>query len=273
MNTVDLNNEIKRLSNLKQHKGKSHSWIEQQAKINLQKKQIDIASRFESDSDKRIGKQLFEDYIRNYDFDNFSDLNTLADLVFEEVLKSNLQDQINKLNTNKQYPSDKLVKSLHEVEERVLHLKRTLGIDKESEAKDDLTKLQQLEKRFSIYVPFHRNEFSTVCASCGTMLLLRRRCGDKDWKNLKHPFFSGRFYYNRRGMELVKKGIWTKEQYAWVFYTSVDYVNWCIEHENDIIEIDGVQQSEIENFIKNNPYLKETTVPSKILKENKIQEK
>jgi len=43
---------------------------------------------------------------------------------------------------------------------------------------------------------------------------------------LAHPFFSGRFYYNRRGMELVKAGIWSKEQYAFVFQTSVKYVDW-----------------------------------------------
>ena len=101
MNNTDLQNEVRRLSNLKQHKDKSLVWIEKQAKINLQKKQIDITSRFSSSDDKRLGKKLFEDYIRNYDFDNFSDLNTLADLVFEEILKKNLQDQINKLNMQK----------------------------------------------------------------------------------------------------------------------------------------------------------------------------
>ena len=46
MNNTDLQNEVRRLSNLKQHKDKSLVWIEKQAKINLQKKQIDITSRF-----------------------------------------------------------------------------------------------------------------------------------------------------------------------------------------------------------------------------------
>ena len=194
-------------------------------------------------------------------------MNTLADLVFEEILKKNLQDQINKLNNEKKYPSDKLVKSLHDVEERVLKLKNGLGINKSQET-SDLTALQMLEKRFELYIPFHRNEFTTVCGHCGQLLLLRKRV--KDFDCLKHPFFSGRFYYNARGIELVKKGIWTKEQYAYAFYTSVDYVDWCIKHENDIIQIDGVEREKIEEFINNNPNLKKSQIPDNIINKTSI---
>lgn len=269
MSDADLKREIKRLSNLKQNKKRSISEIEKQAFINLQRRTVDIKSRFESSADKEMGKRLFDDYLDHYEFGNFSLLNTLADLIFEEVLKWNLQKQINTLNKEGKYPPDKLVKSLHEVEERVLKLKSSLGIDKQ-EQDSDLTKLEKLEKRFDLYIPFHRNEFTTCCGECGNLLLLRRRCGNEGWESLVHPMFSGRFWYNRRGVELVKSGAWTKEQYAWVFHTSVDYVNWCIDHENDIINIEGVEKDKVEQFINNNPFLKDVTVPSKILnKEDK----
>lgn len=120
------------------------------------------------------------------------------------------------------------------------------------------------------YIAFNRNEFTLyspiICQKCGEKdvqpILLRRRV--KDFDVLKHPFFSGRFYYNRKGMALVKTGIWTKEQYAWVFETSVKYVDWCLEHENDIIELSDVDQQEINDFINSKEYLKEQKIPENL---------
>lgn len=260
----ELKKEIKRVRGLKQNKGKSDAFLEQQAKINLWRRQINIESKFVTEKDKQYAKQLFDDYLTNYDFDSLSDLNTLADLVCEEVLKKNLQLKLSEFQEKNQVPNDRTISSLHNVEERVLKLKDALNLATSKE-KDDLTALQELEKKFSIYISHNRNEFTTSCAKCGEMLLLRRRV--KDFKCLKHPFFSGRFYYNRRGMELVKAGIWTKEQYAWAFHTSVDYVNWCLKNENKIVEIEEVDKDSIENFINKKYYLKKEKIPEKISKD------
>ena len=258
----DIRKEIIRLSNLRQNKGKEKSFIERKARISIQKKTINIENRFVTLEDKSLASKLFDDYINSYDFETFTDLNTLADLIVEEVLKFNLQKDIAEMRVKKQYPSDRLISSLHSIENRVLELKERLNIEK-SKKEDPLNVFQHMLKRFDRYIPFNRNEFTTVCSDCGTPLLLRRRC--KDFENLKHPFFSGRFYYNPRGIALVKEGIWTKEQYAWTFYTSPRYVDWVLKHEHDIIEIDGIKQEEIEDFINTNPYLKNAVVPSKIL--------
>jgi len=261
---LNLNNEIKRVANLKQNKGKSKAFIEHQAQINIWRRQIDIESKFVQEDDKIFAKKLFDDYLTNYDFNSLSDLNTLADLVCEEVLKTNLQRKISEMRSNDQIPNDKKITSLHNVEERVLKLKEILNLNKTKE-QDDLSALQDLEKKFNLYIPFNRNEFSTSCAKCGTMLLLRRRV--KDFECLKHPFFSGRFYYNRRGMELIKAKIWTKEQYAWAFHTSVDYVNWCLKNEDKIIDIEGEDEDSINNFINSKPYLKKQKIPKNIKKD------
>ena len=132
-----------------------------------------------------------------------------------------------------------------------------------------------MDKKFKVYIPFHRNEFTfwspINCKQCGSKdvesVLMRRRV--KDFDALKHPMFSGRFYFNRRGMELVKAGVWTKEQYAWVFFTSVRYVDWCLENEHKIVEINTVEQSEIDEFINNHPHLKKEKIPDNILKKDK----
>lgn len=266
MSSGDLNKEIKRVSNLIQYKNASKATIEKIANLNIWKRQIDIESKFISKEDKELAKKLFDDYLNNYEFDSFSDINTLADLIFEEVLKFNLQNQINKIasdESNKFIP-EKTISSLHDVEERVLKFKDKLGINKQDENKDDLTALQMLEKRFDKYIEFNRNEFTFVCPDCGQPTLIRRRCNKENFDIFKHPFFCGRFYYNSRGMSLVKAKIWTKEQYAWVFHTHPDYVEWCLKHEIEIPDVEDFSKEEIEEFISKNPFLRKDKIPENL---------
>lgn len=266
MASGDLNKEIKRISQLTQYKNASKATVEKVANINIWKRQIKIGDKFDKECDKKLAEKLFGDYLDNYEFDSFSDLNTLADLIFEEVLKFTLQTQINKTmsdETNKYIP-EKSISSLHDVEEKVLKLKDMLGINKKDDQKDDLTALQMLQKRFDKYIEFNRNEFTMICGTCGSPTLLRRRV--KDFDVLKHPFFCGRFYYNSRGMSLVKAGIWDKYQYAWVFHTHPDYVDWCIKHEGEIPDVENFTEEEIKEFISKNPYLRKDKIPENILK-------
>lgn len=267
----DIDKEIKRLSNLKNYKDKSRAFIEKQAKINVKKRRIDIGSKFSNTEDKKIAKKLFDDYLDNYDIDDFSDLNVLADLIFEEVLKYNAEKQVDELRKNKHKLSDTAISNLHCIQDRILKLRNQLNLGKIDKEEDDLTALQSLKKRFEKYIPFNRNEFTSICSNCQTPLLFRRKV--KDFENLKHPFFSGRFYYNPRGIALVKEGIWTKEQYAYVFYTSPDYVDWCIEHEGDIVKIDGINPDEIKDFIDKNPYLKKNSNSFRNFKEQKFEKR
>jgi len=263
----ELNKEIKRVSNLIQNKNANLANIELQARMNIWKRQIDIKARFISDDDKKLAQKLFDDYLANYEFDSFSDLNTLADLIFEEVLKQNLQNQISKMASDEtnRFISEKQIKSLHDVETRVLELKTRLNIIQDDEKQNDLSALEQLDKRMNRYIEFNRVEFEMICPDCGQPTLIRRRCGKKDFETLKHPFFCGRFYYNARGIALVKQGIWTKEQYAWAFHTHSDYVDWCIKNEDKIPDIPEFTEEEIKSFINKNPYLKKAIVPENII--------
>ena len=106
------------------------------------------------------------------------------------------------------------------------------------------------------------------CPDCGSPTLIRRRV--KDFDVLKHPFFCGRFYYNSRGMSLVKAGIWDKYQYAWVFHTHPDYVDWCIKHEGEIPDVENFTEEEIKEFISKNPYLRKDKIPENISKKENV---
>lgn len=262
-----LQNEIKRLSNLKQNKKKDKATVEEMAQKNLWLKQTNIAERFNTTKDKQLAGKIFEDYLNNYTFESYTDVQNVADLVFEEITKLHIQKQISDIQSdeNSKWTPDKLIDSLHKVEVKIHELKERAGIVGKNE-QDDLTAQQELEKKFQTYIAFNRNEFTAwlpvSCKKCGNIdvepILLRRRV--KDFEALKHPFFSGRFWYNRRGMELVKTGTWTKEQYAFVFHTSPKYVNWCIENEHKIVDIDGVEEEYIQDFINHASYLKKENI-------------
>lgn len=263
----DLNKEIKRISNLQQNKGASDAVIEAQAKINIWKRQISIEDKFKSADDKILAKKLFDDYLKNYEFDSYSDMNILSDLIFNEVLKNSIQGFLSKASADetKTYISEKQIKSLHDIEVRVIELKIRLHIISDGEGETELNALQMLQKRMTKYIEFNRHEFEFICPDCGQPTLLRRRCGKKDFETLKHPFFCGRFYYNPRGMALVKAGIWTKEQYAWAFHTHADYVTWCIKNEEKIPDIPTFTKEEVKEFINKNPYIKKEKIPENIL--------
>jgi len=170
----DLNKEINRVANLKQNKDASDAVIEAQAKMNIWKRQIDITARFTSETDKKSATKIFTDYLNNYEFDSYSDMCTLADLVFEEILKHNLQDLLSKTSADESnsFISDKQIKSLHDVETRVLELQRRLNIIKDENKDNDLTALEQYEKRMNKYIEFHRNEFTFTCIAEDSLVLM-----------------------------------------------------------------------------------------------------
>ncbi|MFO7969956.1 MAG: hypothetical protein R6U15_07615 [Candidatus Izemoplasmatales bacterium] len=260
--------EFKRLSKLTVFKDKSVQFIEHEAKKNIVVRELVRTGNFIDNDERKFAKSLFDKYLNNYDFENEVDLATLGVLVYNEVLVQRLQKSINEQKDSKGnfYLNDKIVKSLHDTQNHCLELKKQLGLDKEK-SENELSAWQIEKKKLDLHIAFNRNEYTIVCSNCGELLLLRKKT--KDFECLKHPFFSGRFWYNRRGMELVKNKIWTKEQYAWVFHTSVDYVNWCLENEGKIIEIEDFTKEEIEKFINNKDYLKQSKIPNNILETQK----
>lgn len=236
---INVQKEYNRLRNLKQNRGKSAEELKDlisQAQINVAKRLVKADDKFHDAIEKKEAIKLFEFYVSTYEFESFSDLNTLNTLIYEEILLSRVQNHINKLyKENKDtYLSKSDREALHDIEDRITELKLKLGIDKSGEERNELTELQLLSKRFETWVNKNKNECTTVCAHCGKLLLLRKRV--KEFDSLKHPHFSGRFWYNQNAIDMVKKGTLSKDQYAKIFVTSVDYVNWCLEHEDEILD-------------------------------------
>ena len=251
----DIQNEIRRLQNLRQNKKKDISEIEKIAKNNIFKKQLNIENKFSKKEDKELAKHSFNNYLSNYTIDSFSDAQNVCDLIFEEIMLQKTQKDIDKIlsDESNKYPPVKQIDSLHTIQERIWDLKEKIGISSDNK-ETDLSALEALEEKLKVYIPFNRNEFSVVCKSCGEMLLLRRRV--KDFECLKHPAFSGRFLYNYEIIQDVKNGKITKEMGARYLRTSPKYIDWCIENEGIKITIPDVSDSDINSYLDANPNLR-----------------
>ena len=273
---AEIQKEVNKLSKLTQYKDKPSEFIEKKAIVNVKIRKFAQENIFQDLKEKELAEDLFIKYLDEYEFETTSDILRLQDLIFKYILKNRIQKRLNTLTSGKDkdgkdkdvYCDDRDVKPLLDLEKAITADKVSLGIDKvDDEKKDELTGLQMLQKRFEKYINFNRNEFTTVCAKCGTILLLRRRVSA--FENFIHPFFSGRWLFNRAIIDDVKKNLITKEQAARYLRTSPDYVDYAIKNEGEICKCEGIPQEEVQEFVDKNPYLKENIEVNKEIEINK----
>jgi len=240
--SLNIESEVKKLSKLKQFRNASEEVLIKIAQKNVVLSELIESGNFVDAKETKFAKQCFEKYLEAHEFETYSDLSTLSMLVYNEILVRRIQTTINTCSTKdgKSYINDKLVKSLHEAENQVLSLKTKLRIDKE-EKQDEFTAFQLLKKRFHQHIQENKAEYTLwvpyTCSSCGKndveSHLLRLRV--KDYDVLKHPFFSGRFLWNKDIMDDVEKKVITVEQAARYLKTSTDYISWALENKGRIL--------------------------------------
>jgi len=163
--------------------------------------------------------------------------------------------------SNENYAEIKLKTKDKEMRAQVSEVQSSLDKIQSAKAYRIWQRYNVLKKKFKTYIAFNKNEFTLwspiICKKCGAKdiqpILLRRRV--KDFKALKHPFFSGRFLFNAAIMDDVESEAITKEQAAKYLQTSVKYIEWAIENRYKIVEIDNVPKEEVDEFIDDKPYL------------------
>lgn len=263
----DFQRELNRVKNLKQNKGKPEEELFPVVKKNLIIRKFKEKPLFEytkttelSDQDKKIKKQVEEDqklaeekfrnYLDNYKLESDSDLDTLASLVYNEVLEKQIQREINKILQSGKYPSDKLTKQLTDLQNQKAQIKLKLGIDKVDEKRDELSEWELLEKRVYSHIQENKHEHTIgVGWEC-------EKCGHKDWeqyllwykikdfKTIKHPWFVGRWLFNPEIMKDVRDGKLNKEDAMRYLVCAgqggeyneeykkycADYIDYCLEN-------------------------------------------
>lgn len=237
-----VKNEMSKLKRLVNFKNADEAVLEKAAQKIVVLRDLVESGNFIDDAEKKLAKKIFEAYLEQNSFESFSDLSTLSVLVYNEVLITRVQKSINDCTNKdgKAYISDKLLKSHSDLTNQILSLKKILGIDKEQKV-DEFTSLNLLKKRFHQHIQENKNEFMLYvpfeCQGCGKQdvkpVLLRKRV--KDFEVLEHPHLAGRFWFNKVAIEMVKSGKLSKSEYAAIFSTSVDFVQWCLDNEGRIL--------------------------------------
>ncbi len=222
-----LTAELKRLGNLIQNKDVSSDDLVPLARINILVRDFHKEGMFfnsdekpsEKDTDnikkarkiaineQELAESRFKSYLESSELESTSDIDTLKSLIFNEVLESRVQKKLNEEAKDNKYPNDKVIKSLVDIQDQKAKLKVKLGIDRKDEDKDDLSALQLLQKRVKKHINENRNEFTLwvpwTCEKCNhkdiESYLLYKQV--KDFSQLKHPWFAGRYLFN---FEIIK---------------------------------------------------------------------
>lgn len=243
---ADLIREINRIKNLKGTSDLAESEIERKAKINLRVRDFKAKPLFENAEEQVLAEERYKLYLESNEIESISDLDTLKSLIFNEVFETRIQKQLNKLNEEDKFPSDKLTEQLTKVQNQKLDLKVKLGIDSETPTTDELTGLQTLKIRCEKYINENKEEFTCICPH-GSMMLLRRRV--KDFDTMEHPWFAGRWLFNYEMLKDVKSGKLSKED-CWRYLSNAsdggnykpafdkqyctDYIDYCLNHWAEI---------------------------------------
>lgn len=189
---------------------------------------INIISKFSDKIEQKLAKELVSKYLDDYTIETISEKNTLKEIIYLEVVQARLQAKLNEYHaTNKALPIQ-LIEIIHQNSEVIIKLKATLGLNKETQkAEDAYDVIGSLKKRFKKYREENQASRTLICPHCGQMLLLKIKTDI--WEAQKHPFFKDRILYNKKVMELYKKGILAREDVAAILECSVDYANWVID--------------------------------------------
>jgi hypothetical protein len=238
--------ELKRIKNLSQYKNKSDEDLLLIASANIKRKSADIGNKFNDPIEQEEARRLYNKYITNYPNLNPSQLELVEDLIVHIINKNYTQKQIDNIKSEKKSVPPSLFEQLQNIEEHIFELKQKIGLDQDN-GNTELTGLQTLQKKFESYINSHKEEFTTVCSCCGTMLLLRRRI--KDFDIIEHPWFAGRWFFNYEILKDVKEGKITKED-AWRYLCSaskgseskpafnkqytIDYIDHVLKHWAEI---------------------------------------
>jgi hypothetical protein len=266
VNNSELEREIKRLKGLKQNQDLLPEELEPIARVNIAVRDFKRKPLFEYngddknikkevDQDQKLAEEKYKSYLESYEIESDSDLDTLSSLTYNEIFEKRIQRELNKLHDQGKYPPDRLTKQLTEVQNQKLSLKVKLGIDRKEEEKDDLTKLQLLEKRVFDHIQEHKNEHTIgVGWEC-------EKCGHKDWeqyllwykvkdfKLMKHPWFVGRWLANYEILKDVKENKLSKEDATRYLMCAsqggdykkeykeycTDYIDFCLEEWEEIL--------------------------------------
>ena len=221
----ELNKVKQKLKNLRQYKDLSDEELEELAREKL------LEPKWEGllPEEKKEAKKKYEAYKSFYNIKSYSDIELLATLIYNEVLENRYKKMIKSAALKSVLPSSSLIRSLGEIEDRILVIREKLGLLNKSEKNEFKTFMEKVKT----YWKERGADQAVVCPYCGEMIHLAPNM--KYFEAHKFPFIKSRILYNEHLIKLYKSGKITLEDVAKVLMTSVKYVEWVIKkfEEND----------------------------------------
>ena len=183
--------------------------------------------------EKRWGTIRYNSYKEKYHIDNISDLTLLSELVFREALQMRYKLQIEKVAESKTTATDRakipssILSALDENLDKIINLKKELGLLREDKGDDPFKYVQQLKKKFKKWMENNQGSRTVKCPHCSKVIMLKIRT-DK-WDAEKHPFFRDSILTNEHLIQLYKEKKITKEDVGKILGSSIFFVDWLID--------------------------------------------
>jgi len=198
----------------------------------------DIVDKFKGD-EKVIAESLLDRYLRDYSLETTSDVNTLKEVIYYEVIQQRLQQKLNSFADNQSVPIQ-LVEIMHKNSDVIVKLKNTLGLFAEREKKTEYDVLAHMKRRFKVWLNENQASRTLACPHCGKMMMLKLKT--EAWEAMKHPFFRDKVLYNYHLIKLYQESKITRDDVSKVLECSPDYVDWVITKIEKEKQIDGKQE-------------------------------
>ena len=182
--------------------------------------------------EKRSGAKRFNSYREKYHIDNISDLELLSELVFRECMQTRTKKHIGKLADSKTTATKEpniprsLISALDENLNKIIELKKELGLLREDKGEDTFKYIQQLKKKFKKWRENNQASRSLKCPHCSRLILLKIRT--EAWEAQNHPYFKDQVLYSEHLVKLYKEKKITKEDVSKILGCGVFYIDWLV---------------------------------------------
>ncbi len=224
----DYDNYKKRLRCFRQYKDLPQVKFDELAKKLYQKKYKEVPENQEKSKysveliENEVGvwlskeealeaKKIFNNYLEGKEGLDESKINLIKSLVNYEI-------QIKRINitiiektkeaqeAEKDYNPSYQIKSLNELNEQALAIRRALGLsDEKKSGEDPIQYFRILQKKFKVWMEENQGSRHIVCPHCSRMIMLKIRT--EMWEALKSPFFfKDKHLSNKHLWNLYKAG-------------------------------------------------------------------
>jgi len=182
---------------------------------------------------KRSAHYKFEEYREHYHLTQYSDLQLLEDLVYNEYCADELKKKMIKVEA-KYKKEDKefttptyLISSMKTLMDQILLIKDKLGMFSDKKNKDGFDYVQLLKDKFKKWEEENQGSRTFVCPHCAKMLMLHVK--PDVWEVQEHKFFRDKILTNDHLIKLYKDQKITKTDCAKILGVSSAYIDWLIQ--------------------------------------------